>query len=170
MKTTTARRALPRPDCSISRSLEVLRDRWTLLILREALMGTTRFRNFHDVLGISTDLLSERLADLVEAGVMVKVPYREPGERARHAYQLTPAGEELRLALAALQQWGDTHRCPDGGPTAERRSRSTDRRVSVAFVDESGAQVPVDDVDFVLREPGDRGERVAEPGAGALAR
>jgi DNA-binding HxlR family transcriptional regulator len=145
----TTRDALQDSACSIQRSLEVVGDPWTILILREAFMGVTRFGDFGAALGISTDLLSDRLTTLVEAGVMEKRPYNEPGKRARHSYHLTPTGRELRLVLGALQQWGDRHRLGDDSPSSERRSRATDERLSVAFVDESGNAVALDDVDFV---------------------
>jgi hypothetical protein len=67
----------------------------------------------------------------------------------RHGYHLTPAGEELRVVLGAVQQWGDVHRPRENGPTAERRSRTTGERLSVAFVNESARAVPVEDVEFV---------------------
>ena len=137
-------------ECSIVRSLEIVGERWTFLILLNALSGMTRFGDFQTSLGISPDLLSDRLTTLVEAGVMEKRSYRQPGERVRYAYHLTPAGEELRIVLGALQQWGDAHRPPDDGPTSERRSRTTGERLSVAFVDGSGQEVPLEDVRFVM--------------------
>jgi DNA-binding HxlR family transcriptional regulator len=138
------------PRCSISRSLELLGERWTFLILREALAGTTRFSDFRASLGIATDLLAQRLATLVDAGVMEKHLYKEPGSRTRHEYHLTPAGHELRIVLGALQQWGDRHHPPAGGPSAVRRSRATGRPLGVAFVDETGQAVDVGDVEFVI--------------------
>jgi DNA-binding HxlR family transcriptional regulator len=136
-------------DCSIQRSLEVLGDPWTFLILREAFLENTRFGDFQTALGISTDLLADRLATLVEAGVMEKRPYSEPGKRARYSYHLTPAGKELRIVLGALQQWGDRHRLGDGSPSFERRSITADERLEVAFIDGSGHAVNLDDVAFV---------------------
>ena len=80
-----------------------------LLIIREALLGTTRFVEFQTSLGIAPDMLSSRLATLVDYAVMIKRAYQEPGQRARPEYHLTPAGRELRVVIAALQQWGDRH-------------------------------------------------------------
>ncbi|GAA5186253.1 helix-turn-helix domain-containing protein [Rugosimonospora acidiphila] len=137
------------PACSIERGLEVLGERWTFLILREALSGSTRFGEFSDALEISTDLLSDRLATLVKAGIMDKHPYQQPGHRVRYEYHLTPAGEELRIVLGALQQWGDQHRPPTTGPSAQRRSRSTGGQLDVAFVDKAGKAVDLDDVTFI---------------------
>jgi DNA-binding HxlR family transcriptional regulator len=135
--------------CSIARSLSVLGERWTFLILREAFLGTTRFADFRDYLGIAPDVLSDRLATLVEADVLEKRPYQEPGERARFSYHLTIAGEELRVVLGALQQWGDEHLPPRTGPSYLRRSADDDRPLHVAFVDDDGQAVPLENVAFV---------------------
>jgi DNA-binding HxlR family transcriptional regulator len=149
----TTHRPLPNAACSITRSLEILGERWTFLVLREAFLGATRFGDFRAALGISTDLLSDRLATLVEAGVMEKRAYQEPGERARHSYHLSPAGKDLRIVLGALQQWGDKHRPRAEGPSMERRSHATNERLAVAFVDGSGRAVALDDVAFVPTAP-----------------
>ncbi|HEX4361786.1 MAG TPA: helix-turn-helix domain-containing protein [Pseudonocardia sp.] len=134
--------------CSIARSLEVLGERWSLLIVREAFSGVTRFADFRAALGVAPDVLTERLRTLVEAGVLERRPYREPGSRPRHDYHLTPAGRDLRLVLAALQQWGDEH-CPSpGGPTVVRRTGDGGRAVRVAFVDDADEVVPPERVRF----------------------
>src|SRR5665213_4220963 len=111
---------LPPDPCSIARALGVLGERWTLLILREAIDGRTRFAEFREALGIASDVLSERLGTLVAYGVMTREPYRDPGHRVRHAYKLTQAGRELHVALGALQMWGDRHLPGDEGPTIQR--------------------------------------------------
>src|ERR1700733_853902 len=80
----------PELMCSIARSLCVLGERWTFLILREAFFGVTRFSEFRDRLGVAPDVLTERLNTLTGAGVLPREPYQEPGRRARYAYQLTP--------------------------------------------------------------------------------
>jgi DNA-binding HxlR family transcriptional regulator len=140
--------------CSIARALEVVGDRWTLLILREAaLRDVIRFADFKDRLGVAPDILGTRLNTLVDEGVMEKRPYREPGARTRFSYHLTPRGEQLRLVLAALQQWGDDNRPPSVGPTALRRSTPGDRPVRVAFVDDTETVVPADGVRFVTTVP-----------------
>jgi DNA-binding HxlR family transcriptional regulator len=112
--------------CSIARSLEVLGERWTFLVVREALSGTTRFADFRAALGIAPDVLTTRLATLVAAGVLERRPYQEEGRRARHDYHLTEAGADLRVVLGALQQWGDTHRPYPLGATIVRRSPTGD--------------------------------------------
>jgi DNA-binding HxlR family transcriptional regulator len=133
----------------------VLGDRWTLLILREALDGATRFSEFRDRLHVASDVLTQRLETLVEGGVLDKHPYREPGTRARMAYHLTPAGRDLIVVFGALQQWGDTN-CPHpDGPAVRRSSKSSGSPLRVAFVDDDGTETALDDVD--LAAPVDAG-------------
>jgi DNA-binding HxlR family transcriptional regulator len=134
--------------CSIARTLEVVGQRWALLILREAMWGATRFAEFRDALGIAPDVLTERLATLTEAGVLVREPYQEAGRRTRLAYQLTPAGRELLVVLGALQQWGDEHRPWPQGPTVVRRDRQTGRPLHVGYVDDLGREIRLPDVEF----------------------
>ncbi|MFL6124552.1 winged helix-turn-helix transcriptional regulator [Actinophytocola sp.] len=134
--------------CSIARTLEVLGERWTFLVVREALAGTTRFADFRATLGVAPDILTSRLNTLVEAGVLERRPYQEEGRRTRHEYHLTAAGGDLRVVLGALQQWGDEHRPYLKGPTVVRRS-SDDRPLHVAYVDDEGREVPLSEVRFV---------------------
>lgn len=135
--------------CSIARSLEVLGERWTFLVVRDALAGTTRFADFRANLGVAPDVLTNRLNTLVAAGVLERRPYQEEGKRLRHDYHLTAAGAELQLVLGALQQWGDAHRPYPPGPTMIRRTAADDRPVRVGFVDDRGQEVALEDVRFV---------------------
>lgn len=134
--------------CSIARSLEVLGERWTFLVVREALTGTTRFADFRATLGVAPDILTNRLNTLVASGVLERRPYREEGKRARHEYHPTKAGWDLRVVLGALQQWGDEYLPYSLGPTVERRS-ADDRPLHVAFADDEGREVPLSDVRFM---------------------
>jgi DNA-binding HxlR family transcriptional regulator len=133
-------------SCSIARSVGVLGERWTFLILREAFLGATRFSEFRERLDIAPDVLTARLATLVDFGVMTREPYREPGTRGRDAYLLTPAGRELDLVLGVLQQWGDRHLPWAAGPTIERVVADTGQPVHVGYVDQHGHEVPLEDV------------------------
>ncbi|MFI9617162.1 winged helix-turn-helix transcriptional regulator [Streptomyces sp. NPDC052023] len=138
------------PSCSIERSLQVLGERWTLLIIREVYCGKHRFAEIQASLGIAPNLLSTRLKTLVGAGVLRKRTYQAPGSRQRDSYHLTPAGEELQVVLAALQQWGDRHRPRPSGPSALRRQRSTGRSVHVGFIaDDDAREVVASDVDLL---------------------
>src|SRR5215470_5876179 len=91
-------------DCSIARTLEVVGERWTLLIVRDAFRGLRRFDEFQESLAIARNVLTDRLNRLVAEGILERVPYSE--RPLRHEYRLTPKGLELRVALAALRQWG----------------------------------------------------------------
>jgi DNA-binding HxlR family transcriptional regulator len=97
--------------CPIGRAIDVLGDRWTLLILRNATMGVTRFETFRAELGIADNILSNRLARLVDAGVLVRMPYRDR-QRTRHEYRLTAAGADVLGVLHALAGWGYEHTKP----------------------------------------------------------
>jgi DNA-binding HxlR family transcriptional regulator len=139
------------PACSIERSLQILGERWTFLILREIFAGRHKFAEIKDSLGIAPNLLSARLKTLVGAGVLRTLSYQEPGSRHRESYHLTKAGADLQVVLGALQQWGDVHRARPSGPSALRRARSTGDNVRVAFVDSTGREVDGTDVFFDVR-------------------
>lgn len=101
--------ALDSGRCPITRSVGLLGDRWSLLILRDVHGGVRRFDELATHLGVSRGVLSARLARLVEAGVLERSEYREPGSRGRAEYRLTAAGHELVPVLAALVDWGRRH-------------------------------------------------------------
>src|SRR6266545_2049964 len=100
-------RAYEGQNCSIAATLELVGERWTLLILRDAFLGLRRFDEFQASLGVARNVLSARLNRLVEAGIFEKVRYSERPERFE--YRLTAKGGELNVALSALRQWGDRH-------------------------------------------------------------
>ena len=159
--TASASAEVNNSTCTIARSLDILGPRWNLLILREALNGVTRFADFRQLLGIAPDVLSARLGGLVAAGVFEKRPYREDGERAREEYVLTRRGRDLKIVLAALQQWGDRYVPSELGPTVARRRRGEDSAsVGVGFVTDAGEAVPDDEVYFQPR-PGTPADRYA---------
>jgi DNA-binding HxlR family transcriptional regulator len=130
--------------CSIARTVDVLKDPWSFVVLREALSGVTRFADFRSALGIASDVLTERLNAMVEAGILYREQYQEPGSRTRYSYHLTPAGTELHVVLAALQQWGDEHVPWPAGPTVVQTHARTGRPLHVAFVDDRGREVPTE--------------------------
>jgi DNA-binding HxlR family transcriptional regulator len=103
-------------NCSIRRTLEIVGERWTLLILREAFFGVRRFDDFVRNVGCPRDVLSARLKRLVANGILERVPYREAGRRARHEYQPTAKGRELVPSLLALMEWGDRYAADPAGP------------------------------------------------------
>ena len=153
VRQATTREAHDDPDfgarCQIVRGLGVIGEKWSLLVVRDAFRGRTRFSEFRDSLGAPSDVLSNRLGKLVDAGVLEKRAYREQGARERSSYHLTEKGRGLAVVLGALVQWTDTfdpH--PEGEATrvvdAEHREP-----VSLAFVDGDGRAVPGDSVAFV---------------------
>jgi len=108
-------------DCSIKRALDVVGEKWTLLVIREAFYGAHRFEQFLANVGCARTLLADRFATLVEHGVLRREPYREPGQRERHEYYLTEKGQALHLAMAVLKEWGDHWEAgPQGGPMVVR--------------------------------------------------
>ncbi len=127
--------------CSIARSLEVLGEKWTLLVVREACWGRTRFSEFRSALGVAPDVLADRLATLVEVGVMERRPYRVEGGRQREEYVLTDAGEDLRLVLGALNAWGDEHHPAPGGRASTFVETATGEPVTPSFVAADGRRV-----------------------------
>jgi len=133
-------------QCSIARSLEVLGEKWTFLVIRDALSGSTRFSEFQSSLGIAKNLLADRLATLVQFGVMERRSYRDEGARERHEYVLTDSGRELVYAVGALLAWGDSHRPTELGPTRILRDAVSGERVRLAFITDSEEIVPQDRV------------------------
>jgi DNA-binding HxlR family transcriptional regulator len=105
-------------SCSVARTLEVLGDRWTLLVLRDIFNGVRRFDDLSRHLHVARDVLTRRLANLVDEGVLLRVPYQEPGSRTRYEYRLTEAGLDLRPVMLALMEWGDRYRPDEVGPPA----------------------------------------------------
>jgi len=107
--------------CSIARALEVVGERWSVLIVRNALFaGSTRFTDFQRSLGIAPNVLKTRLDGFVEAGIMRRQQYSEQPEL--YEYLLTEKGRDLAPALIALTEWGDRWAAPDGPPILYRHS------------------------------------------------
>jgi len=126
--------------CTIARTLSVLSTRSAFLILREAFYGTTRFDDFAERAGLSEPVAAARLRELVDEGLLEREPYREPGQRTRHAYRLTDKGADLLPALVALMQWGDRWLDDDGGPV-KLEHRDCGANVGVALRCERGHDV-----------------------------
>ncbi|BCO37455.1 winged helix-turn-helix transcriptional regulator [Mycobacterium heckeshornense] len=108
-----------KPDaCSAAKVLDLLSTKTSFLVVRECFYGTTRFEDFVDRVGASAPAISRALKQLESAGIISRLPYREPGQRARDEYRLTAAGEDLLPVFLALVQWGDTHLQNGRGPLA----------------------------------------------------
>jgi DNA-binding HxlR family transcriptional regulator len=106
---------LAQETCSIARPATVLGDRWTLVILRQAFNGIKRFEEFQGTLEISRSLLADRLATLVDEGILRREPYKDE-VRTRDRYRLTDKGLDLYPVLMALREWGDKYMAEDGPP------------------------------------------------------
>jgi len=124
-------------NCSIARALEIVGERWTLLIIRDAFLGRRRFEEFHESLGIARNVLTDRLNRLVEEGILDRVRYSERPERFE--YRLTPKGRDLQIALAGLRQWGDTY-LSDEPPRLLRR-KADKKPVVAAFVSKGAHEI-----------------------------
>jgi len=132
-------------NCSIARALEIVGERWTLLIIRDAFLGLRRFDQFQESLGIARNILTDRLSRLVEEGILDRVRYSEhPG---RYEYRLTAKGRDLAVTLAGLRQWGDKY-LSEKPPRITRR-RSDKRPVIAAFVPEGADVVREDELESV---------------------
>lgn len=117
--------------CPIARSLDEVGEWWSLLILRDAMLGLTRFDEFQRSIGLATNMLTRRLQALVEAGLLEKRPYRD--RPLRHAYHLTGKGRDLLPVLIAMADWGGRW-LADGG-AFRIVDRETGRRVEPVLVD-----------------------------------
>jgi DNA-binding HxlR family transcriptional regulator len=137
-------------NCSIARTLQVLGEKWTLLIIRESFYGSTRFEQFHSVLNCPRNLLSERLTKLVEEGILERSEYREPGSRARSEYRMTEKGRQLTPILLALMQWGDRHHADPEGPPVLARHAECGKELRVTLTCTSGHEAAgPDDIEIV---------------------
>ena len=101
-------------NCNIAAALEIVGEKWTFLVLREAFNGVRRFDDMRRRTGAPRQVLSNRLAHLIADGILRKSPYQEPGQRPRSEYRLTEKGIDLFPVIAALLAWGDKHAAAAG--------------------------------------------------------
>jgi DNA-binding HxlR family transcriptional regulator len=118
-------------NCSVARALEVVGERWSLLIVRDLMLGFRRFDELHDRLGVARNVLASRLELLHDEGVVERRPYQE--RPLRYEYHLTDKGRDLWPVILSLVSWGDRHLQKDGPPVViEHRGcggRVDDRRI-----------------------------------------
>jgi DNA-binding HxlR family transcriptional regulator len=136
--------------CSMTRVLEVLSTKTAFQTLRELFFGTVRFDDFVTRTESSAPAVSRALKQLEAAGIVTRVPYQEPGKRARDEYRLTPAGEDLLPAFMALVQWGDAH-LQDGHAPLTFCDAATGRPVTV-HVGARDAGQPTRSADIEIRQ------------------
>ena len=147
------RRRFDEMNCSIAQALEVLGDWWTLLIIREAFLGTRRFADFEANLGISKSVLARRLRQLIDHEVLEAIDAGQFGRRLE--YRLTARGKDLVTVITALRQWGDRWIHGEGREPLLVLDRRTGRPLPrLRIVDEAGAPVAA-------------GDMVVAPGPGA---
>jgi DNA-binding HxlR family transcriptional regulator len=147
-------------NCSVTQALEIVGEKWSLLILREAFFGLRRFEEFQKALGCARNLLSTRLQRLVDEGLLAREEYQEPGLRARAQYTLTEKGADLLPTVIALLNWGDRWINPPGKRPLLVRHRDCGGNVSVELVCSRGhGELSLHDV-----------EAKAGPGAKKLTR
>jgi len=118
-------------NCAIGAAVAIIGERSTFLVLREAFNGVRRFADMQRRTGIPRQVLSGRLARLVEEGLLRKVPYQDSGQRIRHEYRLTSKGLDLYPVLVGLMRWGDQYATGPGGPPVLLRHRDCGERVHV---------------------------------------
>jgi DNA-binding HxlR family transcriptional regulator len=131
--------------CPIAKSLSVVGTRSAMLIMREAYYGTTRFDDFAERVGITQAVAAARLRKLVDAGLLRREPYQEPGKRTREQYRLTGMGRDLAPAVLALFEWGSKY-LTNGRPPLTLRHADCGADIHVSATCEAGHDVPLRDM------------------------
>ncbi|WP_329084292.1 winged helix-turn-helix transcriptional regulator [Streptosporangium sp. NBC_01469] len=136
--------------CSIARTVDLVGDWWTPLVMREAFYGARRFEEFQQRLGVSRNVLTQRLDRLVDEDMLTRLPYQE--RPTRHEYRLTDKGRDFFTVLAAMIRWGDRWLTDPDGPPVELRDRETGLPVEIEVIDTRTGR-PID-VRQVIPTPG----------------
>src|SRR4051794_21449265 len=138
--------------CTIGRAMEVLGEKWTVVVLREVFNGLRRFDDMRVRTGIPRQVLTNRLAMLVDNGVLRREPYQEPGARGPHEYRLTPQGFALCPGLIGVASWGDRYLPEPEGPPLTFAHRDCGAAVHIGLSCDHGH--PVTDNREILPRPG----------------
>ena len=143
-------------ECSIARAMDVVGDRWSILLLREAYYGTKRFDEFQYYLGVAPNILSTRLKKFVDLGMMTRIPL--PEHSGRYEYVLTKKGRDFFPTYLALKKWGDDWLAEPEGPQVVFKDRTTGRQIEYPPTPMSarGKPLQLEDIEIV-------------PGAGAVS-
>jgi len=151
-------------DCPVARTVDILGDWWTPMVIRSALLGVRRFEDFTEGLGIPRNVLTERLNRLVDEGIMTKVEYQD--RPVRHEYRLTAKGVGLYDVVVSLLEWGNAWlEWGDDGPPVELVDRATGEPVEPVLVDRrTGVELDPRSTRAVYR----RGENAGRPLMGAV--
>lgn len=129
--------------------MDIVGSRSTVLIMREALLGTRRFDDFVRRVGVGEPAMATRLKEMVTAGLLERTPYREPGQRTRHEYQLTRKGRELLPVITALRNWGDTWAANETGPSVIATHHDCGEPIRAVLRCTAGHDISHDDVDII---------------------
>jgi DNA-binding HxlR family transcriptional regulator len=125
-------------NCAIGAAVEIIGERSTFLVLREAFSGVRRFADMQRRTGMPRQVLSDRLARLVDEGLLRKVPYQESGQRGRYEYRLTEKGVDLHPIMVALMEWGDRHAVGPAGPQVVLQHRDCGAPVRLQLACDAG--------------------------------
>jgi DNA-binding HxlR family transcriptional regulator len=125
-------------NCAIGAAVDIIGERPTFLVLREAFNGVRRFDDMRRRTGMPRQVLSDRLARLVRGDLLRKVPYQDAGQRTRHEYRLTSKGLDLYPVLVALMEWGDRHALGRAGPQVMLRHRDCGEPVRLELSCQAG--------------------------------
>ncbi|WP_229072488.1 helix-turn-helix domain-containing protein [Actinoplanes sp. DH11] len=139
-------------NCTIARAMAILGEKWTVVVLRDVFSGIRRFDDMRVRTGIPRQVLTNRLAALVEHGVLRREPYREPGARVRYEYRLTEKGLDLYPVLIAVAEWGDRYLADPEGPPLSYVHRDCGAEVRVEMRCADGHDI--DGKRAVLPQPG----------------
>ena len=144
------RKSFSSMQCPIARGLEHVGEWWSILILRDAFAGMTRFDEFQSSLGIAPNMLTRRLNALVEAGMLERHRYSE--HPPRYDYRLTPKGRDLWPVVNAMRQWGDQYAAPHGAPVTLVHRSCGHVAQGVIVCSECGGSMNARTVQAVTRE------------------
>lgn len=145
---TVKQSRLANKECSMARAMEVVGDRWSILILREAYYGVKRFDEFEYYVGVAPNILSARLKKFVDAGIMTRVPL--PEHAGRYEYVLTEKGRDFFPAYLALKKWGDDWLAEPAGPQVVFRERLAGHPIEYPELRaSSGKPLRLEDVEIV---------------------
>lgn len=139
-------------NCQVARTMAILGERSTVVVLREVFNGVRRFDDMQRHSGVPRQVLSNRLAMLVDEGILRRVPYRPEGGRERHEYRPTSKGLDLYPVLTALAEWGARYVADPEGPAVEMRHRGCGEAVHAVLECEAGHRL--DDPRAVVPAPG----------------
>jgi DNA-binding HxlR family transcriptional regulator len=138
-------------NCSIARALDIIGEWWSLLIVRDAFLGVTKFDDFQARLSISRNILTQRLNHLVDNEILQRVPYQDHPPRSE--YRLTEKGRDLFVVVTAIREWGDRWAAPDGPPLKLRHNKCEHLAKTVPVCSHCGERVDIEDV-TLLPGPG----------------